>query len=549
MHMVDFYKIKQFIIKDVGINILVLSIIQGLSLLVGYNHRTYLVYSPIHSGGDFFLLFFLIIFLSILNLGANHIFCRLVDPGNDRFSIFLFSNDRRLFWLLFAAHILCWLPYFVFSYPGGAWYDVGNQICQIMGAEVLTKANPLLQTLLSGGLFMFGTKIGRPEVGIAFYIIIQMLTSSLVLSYSIVSLCRISRSKWIIILMTISYAVIPVIPLYIIAIGKDTNFGIQIVLALTCIVNTYESNKLTKADRVLFPVSLILMSLFRNAGIFLAIFFAVIAVIIASEGRKFSSVLGGGAIAAVLIFQAVTTAVFHIDMKVNETENLSIPLLQMGGYLTEYYNELNEEELYIIDKVMSIDTVKKEYDVEISDSIKTAYIERNPSKNDLDEFYRLYRKLLCKHPLKFLEVIVAKSYGYFDPLTGYINKPFTIVGLDPISGYISQMLGINISNTFDLTGLRMLVDKMVNTPGIRIITHCGFYMWLLLFDAFMAIRYRVNRLIFLPMSAFVIGLIASPVNAYFRYNFPLVLCTPFLTLMVYGVLSKRRYAQNEERYV
>ena len=331
MHMVDFYKIKQFIIKDVGINILVLSIIQGLSLLVGYNHRTYLVYSPIHSGGDFFLLFFLIIFLSILNLGANHIFCRLVDPGNDRFSIFLFSNDRRLFWLLFAAHILCWLPYFVFSYPGGAWYDVGNQICQIMGAEVLTKANPLLQTLLSGGLFMFGTKIGRPEVGIAFYIIIQMLTSSLVLSYSIVSLCRISRSKWIIILMTISYAVIPVIPLYIIAIGKDTNFGIQIVLALTCIVNTYESNKLTKADRVLFPVSLILMSLFRNAGIFLAIFFAVIAVIIASEGRKFSSVLGGGAIAAVLIFQAVTTAVFHIDMKVNETENLSIPLLQMGG--------------------------------------------------------------------------------------------------------------------------------------------------------------------------------------------------------------------------
>ena len=321
-------------------------------------------------------------------------FCSLIDKRNSKFSELLFFNEKRLFWILFGTLILFWMPYFVLSYPGGAWYDTGNQICQIMGAEVLTKANPLLQTLLSGGFFLVGTKLGNPEFGIALYIIIQMITSALVLSYSIISLCRIFKSKWIPILMVISYAIIPVVPLYIITIGKDTNFGIQIVLALTCITNIYQNGMINKIDKVLYPVSIILMSLFRNAGIYLAVLFVIVSVAVASKRRKLSAVLGVGAIVFVLIFQIVSTSAFQIDMKVNETENLSIPLLQMGGYLNEYYDELTEDELHIIDRVISIDKVRREYDVEISDSIKVAYMERNPSQSDLDRFYRLYSRFL-----------------------------------------------------------------------------------------------------------------------------------------------------------
>lgn len=536
-------KIKEFIDVKIGGSIIVLSLLEGLSILIGYNHRNYSVYNPIHSTDDIFRLCCLIIFLGFLNICIDFVFCSLIDKRNSKFSELLFFNEKRLFWILFGTLILFWMPYFVLSYPGGAWYDTGNQICQIMGAEVLTKANPLLQTLLSGGFFLVGTKLGNPEFGIALYIIIQMITSALVLSYSIISLCRIFKSKWIPILMVISYAIIPVVPLYIITIGKDTNFGIQIVLALTCITNIYQNGMINKIDKVLYPVSIILMSLFRNAGIYLAVLFVIVSVAVASKRRKLSAVLGVGAIVFVLIFQIVSTSAFQIDMKVNETENLSIPLLQMGGYLNEYYDELTEDELHIIDRVISIDKVRREYDVEISDSIKVAYMERNPSQSDLDRFYRLYSRLFLKHPFKFLEVIVAKSYGYFDPMTGYINKPFVIVGLSPISSYINQMLEISISNKFDLTRLRMLVNNLVNTPGIRIITHCGLYMWFMMFAAFMSIRYRINRLIFLPMLAFVIGLVASPVNAYFRYNFPLVLCNPFLISMVYAVWAKKRYEQ------
>ena len=139
---------------------------------------------------------------------------------------------------------------------------------------------------------------------------------------------------------------------------------------------------------------------------------------------------------------------------------------------------------------------------------------------------------------KLLEVVIGKSYGYFDPLTGEIRRPFTVVGLSPISDYIKEKLEVEISNMVNLKYITKIVDLIRCIPGIRILSHCGFYMWILLYALCMMNKYRINRLLLLPVLGFIVGLIASPVNAYFRYSFPIVVIAPFLILMVYSIRSR-----------
>ena len=198
---------------------------------------------------------------------------------------------------------------------------------------------------------------------------------------------------------------------------------------------------------------------------------------------------------------------------------------------------------------MNIDSIQQKYDIDISDSLKWAYIERNPNREDLEVFYSFYFKYIKTHPLFFFKILIAKSYGYFDPMTGQINRPFTVVGLSPISDYIYETLGINVSNSFDLKIMNSFVYRLISFKGIRVLTHCGFYMWLLLFSIAMGGRYRVNKVFFLPMCAFAAGLVASPVNAYFRYNFPIVLVAPFLICVVYSFLAKKRGTGTSDDYI
>lgn len=525
---------RQFDFKKVGIATMLLSLIEGITLLIGYNHRIYHTYSPIHNVSDLFILFLCTVILSLINLLINSLCCKVIDSDTDALSAFLFSDFRRLFVMVFFTLFFIWLIYFVSAFPGGAWYDIKNQICQFMGAETLTKANPILQTFMSGIAFKMGVVLGKAEIGIALYIIFQMIISDLIISYSVVGLCRIMQSKWTVIFAVICYGINPVTPLYIINMGKDTNFGFQVLLAVICYMNISYNKSVGKKDGILFALSLILMSLFRNAGIFLAVLFAIVLIIVSKE-KKTIAAIGAVSIGFVLLFQTVTTASMNIDEKVNETENMSIPLLVMGGYVNSYYGDLSQEEIDIISKALDLDLVLNEYDIEMSDNLKVSFAENNPSKEEKKAFYDLLLRLIIRHPGKLFEVLIGKSYGYFDPMTGEIKKPFTIIGLGPISGYIREMLGIEIQNAFDITKLQSVVDVFKDAPVIGILSHCGFYMWILLFALCMMSVYKVNQLLAVPMIGFVIGLVASPVNAYFRYCFPLVIIGPFLILMVYSI--------------
>ncbi len=88
-------KIKEFIDVKIGGSIIVLSLLEGLSILIGYNHRNYSVYNPIHSTDDIFRLCCLIIFFSFLNICIDFVFCSLIDKkiANSLNYCFLMRND------------------------------------------------------------------------------------------------------------------------------------------------------------------------------------------------------------------------------------------------------------------------------------------------------------------------------------------------------------------------------------------------------------------------------------------------------------------------
>lgn len=533
---------------------------ESLVILTGYNRRATGSVLPIAHPRQIIFFILLAAVLYALFRGTDLLLNRIITE-KEQHPAKRVPKEKTLFWSFFGALLLLWLPYWIPIFPGGAWYDTGAQITQFMGVEPITKANPLLQTALAGGFFRLGVLLGKAEIGVGLYVALQAIISALVMAYGAVTLYKNNQNLKITAVLLFFFGINPTVPIYIWNIGKDTNFGIMILLAVICLANIYREGRLTKADRILFPLSLVLMALLRNAGIFLAVTFGTAAIFAAQKeapkdqkekqkritARGLIAILSAASIAIALLFEVSTDALLHVNKKVNETENLSIPLLQMAGYITAYPDELTEEEKAILDKVINVDEVPAVYNPDISDPLKDAYAGKSPTAEDMKAFWSLYFRFLSRHPLKFLEVLIAKSYGYFDPFTGRIDKPFTCYGFGQIGGRIEGMLGIQLhSATDDLSAIMNYVSDLENIPVVQLLTRCGFYMALLLYFIFASIRYRVNRWIILPMAAFAAGLVATPVNAYFRYNIPLVFCAPFLILMVYVTERERRNRKPEE---
>lgn len=515
-------------------SVIMLSLIEYVSLLVGYYCRNKLIYPSLFSNSDYLLLCGLMVVIVGINYSLNIFLFTFIGRGGKQQPSYIFSNSKLLFFITFIITLSVWSIYFYFSFPGGAWYDTGNQICQYMGVETINRANPLLQTIMSGCAFKIGILLGKAEYGIAMYIMAQMIVSALIVSYLMISLSRLLPSALTVFLVVCAYVINPVVPIYVVNIGKDTNFGFQILLALVCITNISARKQIDIGNGLLLFISLVLISLLRNAGILFAFLVSISFFFITNEKMK-SIILCLSSFAIVLVFHISTSCYYNYSSTKDETENLSIPLLQMGSYINSYYEELDENEIEIINNVLDIQQVRENFNANISDPLKVNYAQHDPSKKQLNEFWNLYFSFMRRHPRKFIEVLIEKSYGYFDPLTGEIIKPFTVIGLSPISKYIEEMLGITLKNTGRLTKYIRFIELLKETKVLKLLTHCGFYMWLQLFGLFMAYRYKTNRMLMFPIIGFIVGLIATPVNAYFRYCFPIVLVAPFWVLMVYSV--------------
>lgn len=444
-----------------------------------------------------------------------------------------------------AILFVCWLPYLAVCYPGTTLYDARTMLEQYFGLSELTNHHPYFQILLLGTFVKAGHALGSGAAGMFIYVLLQEWAFILVLSYMLECLRKFGVSGKIRKILLWVYALLPVFPVYAISVGKNMNFSIVLLLLTIFLFELIESEGRfvsNRAKMLLLPVLLVLLCLFRNEGIWI-----VVGCLPAFlwAGRKcwkaFAGIFTGVILFAGLWFRCALPALHVEDGSI--AESLSIPFLQTARTVAYYGDEITEEEKQAIDAVLEYDTLPERYLPEFSDRVKERY-NNDATEEELAAYWKVYAQQFWKHPVTYVDAFLNKCYGYFYPDDLGRTKAWFVVGAD-----ISPLneIGFDLYARFPaaVKALDRLLEAFRQIPLLGYTSSVGFYTWCTFLSMFFISQSKKKHLLWLFVPALLVILVcaASPVNAYFRYELPVVFSVPyFLAVTVYAMKRERKGA-------
>ena len=435
--------------------------------------------------------------------------------------------DKHPFLFSFIVIVICYLPYIIAYYPVIINYDAANQIKEVMGIHTrymdsvvllnpnvyITNFNPIIHTLLIGGLFKVGYLIGNVNFGMFLYSIVQLIIVISVFAYSIYYLNKIKVNKKLILIILGIYALVPLFPFYAMTAVKDVIFSSLILLYCIKLYDIMKYKQTTK-QYILFSLLVLLIILFRNNGIYTIVLSLPFAMILKKEIRK----------PILIIF------IFNIAM-------LSVPFQQTARYAKYYGDEISDEDKKIIDKVLGYDDLGERYEPDLSDKVKNKY-NKYTTDEELKEYFQVWFKYLLKRPGVYIDATINNVYGYFYPNTSAWYIYTDLNHKLPEAGFDYHFNGLN--------GLRSILsaygEAFPYIPILGTIANIGMVVWIHILLLGMLIVNKMKKYIVLLLPAFslILVCIVGPANTYFRYILPCVFALPSLILILYNELKTRK---------
>ena len=457
-----------------------------------------------------------------------------------------FKKHPFLFSLCFI--VICWLPYIISYYPIILSPDPSFQIRQFFGIRtkyadyailldenvVVTNHHPVTHTMLLGGCLKLGTMIGNDNLGLFFYSIIQISVLASVLAFSIYYMQKMGLKTKYLISVLLIYTLVPMFPLYAMSGVKDVLFGAFIFLYFIFLHNLVK----TKCEGykwwnyLFIIILLILICLFRNNGIHVLILSLPFTLIIAR--KKWKQLLT--VMVCVFGFYGVFDKVILPYYKITPgsiREMLSVPFQQTARLAKYHGDELTEEEIAAIDKILGYDDLAERYDPELADPVKNEF-NKYATDEDLKEYFKVWFNGLIKHPGTYIEATMNNVYGFFYPektkWAVYYNFDDRITENGFDYHYNSLETSRNILSEYAVA--------FPYIPGIGLISNIGFNVWII-FTLFAYAIYKKlykNILVLAPALILILVCFVWPANTYFRYALPFIFAMPFIT----GVFLEKR---------
>ena len=235
-----------------------LSLLFSLFMVVGYSF-------DVTDSSDLLFGSWFLFFLSLLKIVGYFIFFNVTinvifnfikeydfpDFVKKNKLLLLFEKNPFLFSCILL--LICYLPYMIAYYPAVINYDAANQIKEVMGIHTrymdsvvlinenvfITNFNPVIHTLLLGGLFKLGYNLGSVNFGLFLYSVFQTALVIMTFSYAICFMKKQGiKSKYLIISLLI-FALVPVFPMYAMTTVKDVIFSCLILLLIIYIYKFY----------------------------------------------------------------------------------------------------------------------------------------------------------------------------------------------------------------------------------------------------------------------------------------------------------------------
>lgn len=518
--------------KDNYLSINILSVIFTVLMILGYsydyNYTPNLVFnSNIH-----------ILITLIKFIGFYFLFKNLLNAIYRYFTKGKFQENANKLTIMFSKHpylfsfivlFIVYGIYLIIFYPGVINYDNANQIKEVLGMHTryldsivvindnitLTNFNPILHTLLLGNLFKVGVSIGNVNFGLFLYTFLQMIIVIVVLSYSLKFLYKEGVKSKYLLWILLAYIIIPYFPLYAITCVKDTLFTMFVLLY---IIKLYQFIKydFKFKDYVLFMITILLVILFRNNGIYLILLSLPFTLIIKKGIRKQIVLMCVLVIGFNYGYGQVLSALEIPNTSIREM--LSIPFQQTARYVKYHESDVTEEQKKVIDTILTYDTLGNRYNPILSDKVKNEY-NKYATNEELMDYFKAWFEMFWNHPMTYVNATVSNVYGYFYPATyrwyvyNTLNEKLPEAGFDyhfidslePMRGFIQ-----GYSEVF----------KYV--PIVQMSVNCGFYTWSYLFLIVVLILQKKQRyiILFAPAFSLVLMNVAGPANTYFRYVLP-----------------------------
>lgn len=323
--------------------------------------------------------------------------------------------------ITFFLLLACWLPVLLAVYPGFFVYDAQEEYLQV-ASRVFTTHHPLAHVLLLGGIICAVHKVtGSYNLGIACYMVFQMLLVSGVFTYLLAYLRKKKVSAGFRVLSLIYFALFPVIVMFTLCSAKDTIFTAALLLLLVSMLEFGIEGESFCDDRkkmALFMGSALVMMLFRKNGVYAYLVLLPVVFLlrrkIAVKADKKMLLLFVLPLVGYLLLNSALMAALQAENSENQ-EMLTVPIQQLARTYKYSPETFTEEDREILHEVLSEDALSL-YNARLSDPVKY-YFNNQAYAKDKTRYVKLWLRIGLRKPLSYLNAWLMTSYGFWYPDT------------------------------------------------------------------------------------------------------------------------------------
>lgn len=440
--------------------------------------------------------------------------------------------------------LLCWLPYFLYEYPGVMTPDSLNQYAQVIGVYELSNHHSIVHTALIGMFYNLGLSFtGDVHMGLALYTVAQMFFMAYAAGYVVRTLQKAAVITPVLILTICFYALLPYHGAYAVTLWKDIPFAGCMTLFAAALMrfllrgsfaaspDAVPKLKISEYFTLLLPYMLsgVLLCLLRTNGWY-ALALSIPLILITY--RKWLKVM----LPVHLVLLILVLFVKYPVMRVYEipqadyVESLSIPVQQIARVIANG-ESLSENEMLFVEQLMDVEQIADAYQPDVADNIKNLIRQKGSDYlvSHKSEFFKMWFSIGLKHPKAYLDAYIAQTIGYWYP------DVTCAVGL--ADGIYPNEFGLSwqpvISGTIIIKIKEILFKLPDLIPLYGMLWSMGFLLWIILLSAALGLRLGrpANALICLPFILLIATLcIATPVATEFRYAYAAFYALPLLVL-------------------
>lgn len=428
------------------------------------------------------------------------------------------------FWKIWLAIFVCWLPYYVFFFPGCLSTDSVKELDIILGGAPLSNHHPVIHQWTIAPFVLMGRALGSVAWGVGLYSLFQMMAMSAIFAAVVRRLMAEGAGRGLLAAVFALYALVGVHGFYSITMWKDVLFGgitALAVLMLTRLVKCGESPETGPFGRknwMLLAVCLFLFCVYRNNGYYA--FLLCFPVFLLCNRRLWKPLLALGAVVLLLVgaYQALIFDVLGAK-KSNAGEALALPLQQIAKTVRYHDRELREEHMETLEEIFtSVEEVRWAYNPKVSDPVKDL-LDNDVLMSDPLRYLKVWAEIGMEHPLVYLDVLLYHTHGYWYP-----DVPYWTVD----SSITNNQYGLERRQTSGGRLLNNLYLTLESAPVLGALYRPAPYVWMVLTALAVLVCKRRARLAspWVLLVGIWLTSMASPVFAEFRYMYGVVTCMP-----------------------